>query len=484
VHADTAGLGERRSRDSHDVVREAGAVRRVPVSRSGAWCDYAWGGVNGDGREDFLTEIGWYERPGGDPFAGPWKLHPESALPHPSCPFAVLKRKSRRRLDILFGKAHNYGLYWWEQLPAKADGTTVWKEHSSKAKSSQKRRRARLTSAAVCVILVQSILWGGSMQRTTLAVVLVLLLCGVSAGQDTRATLSGLVTDSSQAAVVAAVAKLIRTDTGVILETTTNSTGQYRFLFLNPGAYRLIVEMPGFRQFERSGIVLQVGQSANVDVTLQVGAQTETVTVTSNAVLLETEKGDRGLVVDKVNITDLPLNVRNPIMLAHLSPGVTHTSGTAHLNPFSNSGISSWSVNGGLNNNTEFLMDGAPNNAFSGRTNRIAYVPPADAVEEFKVMTTIYDAQYGRTGGGIINVSSKSGTNQWRGTAYEFLKRTALNANTFSNNAKKLPRQGASLNQYGFTVGGPVRIPKLYDGRDRTFIFFAGGLRGGPSLPQ
>ena len=153
---------------------------------------------------------------------------------------------------------------------------------------------------------------------------------------------------------------------------------------------------------------LQVGQAASIDVVLQLGAVGETSTVTTETPLLDTEKSDRGLVVDKQRITDLPLNVRNPIMLMHLSTGITHTSGTAPLNPFSNSGISSWSVNGGLNNNTEFLQDGVPNNAFSGRQNRIAYVPLSDAVEEFKIMTTIYDAQYGRTGGGIINVSSRS----------------------------------------------------------------------------
>src|SRR5262245_49821575 len=314
--------------------------------------------------------------------------------------------------------------------------------------------------------------------KQSLAFALTLVFCNVVLGQDTRATLSGLVTDSWQAAVVGAVAKLTRTDTGTVLDSVTNATGQYRFLFLNPGSYRLTVEMAGFRQFERSGIVLQVGQSANVDVALQVGSQTETITVSSDAVLLETEKGDRGLVIDKTNITDLPLNVRNPIMLAHVSPGVSATAGTAHLNPFSNSGISGWSVNGGLNNNTEFLMDGAPNNAFSGASNRIAYVPPADAVEEFKVMSTIYDAQYGHTGGGIINVSSKSGTNQYHGTVYEFAKRTSLNANSFSNNATGLERLGTSLNQYGFTVGGPIRIPKLYNGRDRTFFFFAAEAYG------
>jgi hypothetical protein len=301
-----------------------------------------------------------------------------------------------------------------------------------------------------------------------------LLLCAVLVAQETRASLSGAVVDSTQAAIVGASVSLTNTNTGVLFETKTNSAGQYRFVFLIPGSYRLNVEMPGFRNFESTDITLQVGQSAAVDAVMQVGSMTETVTVTSGAALLDTEKSDRGVIVDKVRITDLPLNVRNPIMLTALSPGITHTAGTAHLNPFSNSGISSWSVNGGLNNNTEFAMDGAPNNAFSGRQNRIAYVPPADAVQEFKVMTTVYDAQYGRTGGGIINVSSKSGTNKYHGSAYEFLKRPWLNANTFSNNAKALPRQQTGLDQWGFTIGGPVRIPRLYSGREKTFFFFAG----------
>ncbi|MGH9660753.1 MAG: carboxypeptidase regulatory-like domain-containing protein, partial [Bryobacteraceae bacterium] len=302
----------------------------------------------------------------------------------------------------------------------------------------------------------------------------VLLLAAPVSAQESRASLAGVVTDPTQASVAGAAVKLTNSNTGIAFDTTSNSAGEYRFLFLNPGTYQLKVEMAGFRALERTGIVLQVGQSAAIDLALQVGAMAETVTVTSSSALLETEKSDRGVVVDKMRITDLPLNVRNPIMLTALSPGITHTGGQAHLNPFSNSGISSWSVNGGLNNNTEFIMDGAPNNAFSGRQNRIAYVPPADAVEEFKVMTTVYDAQYGKTGGGVINVSSKSGTNSYHGSAYEFLKRPGLNANTFSNNSKGLPRQQTGLDQWGFTLGGPVRIPRLYNGRDRTFFFFAG----------
>ncbi len=297
--------------------------------------------------------------------------------------------------------------------------------------------------------------------------------------QESRGTISGAVTDSSGSVVVGATVKVTNVATRVGFLATTNAAGQYRFLFLNPGVYQLSVEMAGFKTFRRDGIELHVNQAAAIDAALELGTVTETVTVTSEAPLLDTEKVDRGVVVDQKRVTELPLNIRNPIMLAALAAGIIHTGGTQHLNPFSNSGISSWSVNGGPANNVEFLLDGAPNNAVYGRANRIAFVPSVDAVEEFKVMTGIYDAQYGRTGGGVVNVSVKSGTNSFHGSGYEFLKRTSLNANTFANNArpgrdgKAQPRQGDALDQYGFSLGGPLWLPKLYQGRNKSFFFLA-----------
>jgi hypothetical protein len=291
--------------------------------------------------------------------------------------------------------------------------------------------------------------------------------------QETRATISGTVLDQSGATVAGVTLKLTNTETQVTLTAVSNETGAYRLLFVNPGTYRLTAEMSGFRTFIRENIVLSVSQSAVIDVGLTVGQSSESVTVTSEAPLLESERADRGLVIDNKTVVDMPLNIRNPIMLSALSPGIMHTSGTQHLNPFSNNGISSWSINGGRGSNNEFLLDGAPNNTLYNRANNIAYVPSVDAVEEFKVMSNSYDAQYGRTGGGVVNVSIKSGTNQFHGSGYEFLKRTALNANTFANNAKNAPRQGNALDQYGFTLGGPVWLPKIYKGKDRTFFFFA-----------
>ncbi len=310
--------------------------------------------------------------------------------------------------------------------------------------------------------------------RTGLTLVLTLALCALpGVAQETRATVSGTVTDSTGAVIVGASLKLTNTQTGVSFATETNSSGQYRFLFLNPGAYKLAASMAGFKSFERDNIELHVAQTAGIDISLQVGAMSESVTVSSETPLLEVQKVDRGVVIERTRIEELPLSKRNPIMLANLSPGIISTGDAQHVNPFSNSSISSWSINGGQVSNVEFLMDGAPNNAYSGQQNRIAYVPPSDAVTEFKVMTGIYDAQYGRTAGGVINVAVKSGANAFHGSAYEFMQNTSWNANTFANNSKRLPREGNALDQYGFTVGGPVRLPGLYNGRDKTFFFFA-----------
>jgi len=306
-------------------------------------------------------------------------------------------------------------------------------------------------------------------------VFLVALVAGgaILLARESRASIAGTVTDPSGSVVAAAKLQLTNVDTGVSFQAASNDVGQYRFLFVNPGKYKLTTEMAGFRTFVRDGIQLQVSQTATIDIVLQVGSQAESVTVGAEAPLLEAEKADRGLVINNRNVVELPLNTRSPIMLATLTPGIQTIGTTLDLNPFSNSGISSWSVNGSNSKTTDVLLDGAPNNAVYNQENTVAYVPPIEAVQEFKVMTSTYDAQYGRSGGGTVNISLKSGTNSLHGSGYEFLKRTGLNANTFADNAKGNPRQGNALNQYGFTLGGPVYMPKLYNGKDKTFFFFA-----------
>lgn len=301
------------------------------------------------------------------------------------------------------------------------------------------------------------------------------LLTAISAvtgrAQETRATLSGTVMDPTGAAIAAANVQLINVETGVEFRTQSNQAGQYRFLFLNPGSYRLTAETPGFRAFTRDGIVLSTGQAPTLDVQLQLGSQVEKVTVLGEVPLIEAEKADRGMVVSRTNLAELPTITRVPILLVTLAPGVTNSSTRYDWTPFSNSGLSSWSINGSRSNSTGFLMDGAPNEAIMEGVRTIAYVPSTDSVQEFRVVANSYDAQYGRHGGGVISVVTKGGTNEFHGGVYEYLKRPALNATSFSNNARGLPSDNTPLDQYGFTIGGPVVVPKVYTGKNRTFFF-------------
>ena len=300
-----------------------------------------------------------------------------------------------------------------------------------------------------------------------------LLTCGFALGQETRATLSGTIIDPSGAAVAGAHLQLLSVQTGVESTTVSSQTGQYRFLYVNPGTYRLTFEMKGFRSLVRGGVALETGQAATLDVALELGAQAEVVTVKEESPLIEAEKADRGMVVERANVAELPIITRTPVLLATLAPGVTNTVTRYDWTPFSNSGLTTWSINGSTAFSTGFLIDGAPNDAVYQSAPTIAYVPPSDALQEFRVVANAYDAQYGRNGGGVISMVTKSGTNQLHGSAYEYLKRPSLNATSFSNNSKGLGPDNTPLDQYGFTAGGPVYIPKVYNGKDRTFFFTA-----------
>jgi hypothetical protein len=302
---------------------------------------------------------------------------------------------------------------------------------------------------------------------------LALLLAVCAFGQETRATLSGTITDPSGAAVVGANIKLVNVETAVESTTEANQLGQYRFLFVNPGSYKLTVTQNGFRTLTREGLVVVSGEAATLDLTLQLGAVSETVVVSDKAPLLEAEKADRGMVIERETVTEVPLITRTPLLLGTFVPGVVETSVRYDWTPFSNSGLSTWSVNGSTSNSTGYLIDGAPNDVIYGSAPSIAYVPPSDAVQEFRVVANAYDAQYGRNGGGVLSMVTKPGTNDVHGTVYEYMKRPWLNATSFSNNALGLGKDQTKLDQYGFTFGGPVYIPKVYHGKDKTFFFTA-----------
>jgi len=312
----------------------------------------------------------------------------------------------------------------------------------------------------------------------------------VALGQEFRATITGRVLDQNKAAVANATVTVRNPRTNEAIAVTTNAEGLYNVPFINPGVYSIVVEASGFKRYVRDNQELQVSQTATIDVTLEIGATGETVTITAEAPLLEETKADRGNVIENRRITELPLNARNPFMLSTLTPGITYNGPAIYQRPFDNGAIADWSVNGGQNRNNEFLLDGAPNNSIQGGNN-LAYVPPVDAVGEFKIITNSFDAQYGRTSGGVINVQLKSGTNQFHGSLYEFMRRNWLDSNNLLANTQGIPAGRAKdpatgkfipaehfLDQYGGVIGGPVRLPKKlfgplgYDGRDRTFFMF------------
>jgi len=305
--------------------------------------------------------------------------------------------------------------------------------------------------------------------RFCLPCIFSLVVCAPMVGQTAQATLTGRVLDSSSAAVPNVPVEVVNTETNQSMRVMTGGTGSYTVPFLRAGAYSVNVEVPGFRKFSRSGLVLGVNQVMTVDILLEVGSLNEQVTVTTEAPLLETSKADRGGVIDTKRVHELPINGRNPFMLGRLVAGVSFSGQAVWERPFDNGAIASWHINGSPNRTNEFLLDGAPNNAQAGGNN-IALVPPVDSVQEFKIQTNSYDAQYGHTGGGIINVSLKSGTNTFHGTAYEFLRREWLDAASFQNNAARKPRDAHYLDQYGIQLSGPVILPKLYDGRNKSFF--------------
>src|SRR5262249_41661069 len=193
------------------------------------------------------------------------------------------------------------------------------------------------------------------------------------------------------------------------------------------------------------------------------------------AALLDTQTASRGGIVTTQQVAEMPLNARNPFMLGAMMAGVTFNGAAIWQRPFDNGAIAQWSMNGGRDSSSEFMLDGASNDGQMG-SNNVAYVPIVDAVQEFNVMQNMYQAEYGHTGSGIMNVVLKSGTNSIHGAAYEFMRRTPLDANTFENNAQGKPKPTHYLDQYGFEIEGPMRFPKLLKKDGPVKLFYMGAF--------
>src|SRR5215467_13615893 len=287
--------------------------------------------------------------------------------------------------------------------------------------------------------------------------------------QEIRATISGTMSDPSGAAVPNASVTATEVRTRVRISTTSDSTGNYNIPFLAPGEYALSADAAGFGQFVRRGIVLATGDHPILDIRLEIGPATEIVSVTAELPLIDAANSTTSQSITTQQIEDMPLNGRNPMMVAQLAIGVISTGQPSLVHPFDNAAASAWSIGGTPSQTAEILMDGAPNATWD---NRMAYAPPQDAVQEVKVKAFDADASYGHTAGGTINKVMKTGTNNLHGSAYWFGQPSSMAANNFFNNRANITPQDTKLNQYGFTSGGPVYVPKAFNGRDRLFWFF------------
>jgi len=274
-------------------------------------------------------------------------------------------------------------------------------------------------------------------------------------GQSSTGTIVGTVSDSTGAVVAGSVVTATNTSTSSKREVTTNEQGEYTVSQLPVGSYQITVSAQGFKTFEQSGIILRVQQQARVDVSLQLGAVNESVSVTADAALVEATSSSVGKVVDTKRIAELPLNTRNVYALTLLTPGVTGSFGTAH------NGVSI-NVNG-ARGFFDVLIDGS-SSAFptvNGATG-LSVFPPIDAVAEFKLQAQNYNAEFGRSMTAVLNLVYKSGGNDFHGSAFEFLRNSVLDANNFYANQRGVSLASFKRNQFGSTVSGPIRKNKLF----------------------
>jgi len=303
--------------------------------------------------------------------------------------------------------------------------------------------------------------------RKLTGLIILCLLAGALplAAQEARGTLLGHVTDPSGAVIVGVKVDALNVATGVHYPGTTNGTGDYLLPFLIPGAYSLTAEMAGFKSYSRTGLTVRQSERITMDIVMELGAASEKVTITAEAPLVDTSTASMGQVVDSRTIMDLPTKDSMVLVMATMVPGVTFTpQTTAYIRPFDTGSPSSISVNGVRQLNNEFMLDGS-NNTQGGQ---IAYSPPQAVVEEFKVQTATFDSAFGFMPGAAVNMTLKTGTNDLHGQTNYFMQNPALNANNYFRLASGKPDM--RIHRMSASLTGPVYIPKLYDGRNKTFF--------------
>jgi len=311
---------------------------------------------------------------------------------------------------------------------------------------------------------IRTVLWG-------------LLAVTAAFTQVNKSSLVGVLRDSSGAAVPGATVTITNTATGAVHREMTDDTGLYRANLLDVGTYAVTMEKSGFKKAVQEGVALQVGETTTLDVTMEVGALSDSVTVSAESELLRTETGSAGSTLEARNVQELPSIGRNPYVFVSLISGIQYTGDPTYVNPWDASGPSAFVANGfgsgtgatsGAGSTSMFYLDGVVNL----RMDAVSFSPSPDAVEEMRAQTNAFDAEYGHSAAAFINVTTRGGSNRLHGAVYDYLRNNFLNANDFFSNRSGLGKAEFHQDDYGGSIGGPLSLPKIYRGHDRTFFFF------------
>lgn len=290
-------------------------------------------------------------------------------------------------------------------------------------------------------------------------------------GQSYYAELRGIIRDPAGAVVPGAKVSLVDEATNLTQTATSKSDGEYVFTEVVPATYRIVIEAAGFKKLEREHVIIVTQSKVNLDLALEIGAVTQTVQVTAAVPLIETGNASMGQVLNTQQVADLPDFGRNLFTFAKVTENVVAAGHATSSGMQTQSAVALTSVAGGMLWQNSYIVDGINITSWFGEVDMI---PSLEAVEEMKLQVNTYDAEMGREGGGVYNTTLKSGTNDLHGTAYGHIRRTDWDANLFFNNASHTPLSPIPDNTLAFSLGGPVYIPHLYNGKNRTFFFIAG----------
>jgi len=311
--------------------------------------------------------------------------------------------------------------------------------------------------------------------RAALAAMCLLILVPVSLpAQELRGKISGRVLDPNGAVVPGATVKVVNVARNTTATLKSNDDGVFDAPLLLPGTYQVLVEVTGFKKVLRDNVEVAINQTTTLEIKMDVGSPTETVTVTAEVPPLNVSDPNLGQTIDRKRVDELPSVHGDPYHLMNLAPGVAYTGSTRLDRPFEPTHIANFAMSGARGIRSDLLIDGAPSTATANANEVIAsYVPPTDATEEFRVQTATYDAQFGNTEGGVTSIVTKGGTNDYHGTAYLWTEPAGMSANDFFGNMRGQGRPFSYSNRPGFTIGGPISIPKVYNGKNKSFFFFS-----------